>query len=104
MACGSRPVRVATNTAALAFSAFSGWRKCCGEVAAQLADIPTGWYLGACLLLPLMEESRVALMPPVDAVSASAAYLLGGRPEYSLSPDLGGLWWLADLSMKVLQL
>ena len=64
---------------ATSFCAFRRWQECCEAVAALLADVPPGWRLAASMLLPLTEESRAAMVPPVEVVLASVVARLGWR-------------------------
>ena len=76
---------------ALAFRALRRWRECCDAVASLLADVPMGWRLAARMLLPLTEDSRVAMVPPVEEVSALLVARLGWRWAGGLPVPLAGL-------------
>jgi len=76
---------------ALAFRALRRWHECCAAVANLLADVPMGWRLAARMLLPLGEESRVAMVPPVEEVSALLVARLGWRWAGVLPVPLAGL-------------
>ena len=76
---------------ALAFRALRRWRECCDAVASLLADVPMGWRLAARMLPPLAEDSRVAMVPSVEEVSALLVARLGWRWAGGLPVPLAGL-------------